>query len=106
MTWSKFDEYLVSKTPNNYFTNPWFTEYYESVFQCSLSGGSTKYPDVCSNTVNSIVRAQGYVQDPYVIYTVDAVFAAAEGIHKAIQNVCGDTYVGMCENFRSSPERR
>ena len=38
-----FDEYLEPKNPNNYFANPWFTEYYESVFQCSLTGTNPKY---------------------------------------------------------------
>ena len=51
-------------------------------------------------------RAPDYKQDSYVLYTVNAVFSAALGVHHALQTLCGAGYVGTCEQFLSSRNRR
>lgn len=36
----EFDEYMKSRTPSNNKRNPWFDEYWESLFSCKLHPGS------------------------------------------------------------------
>ncbi len=76
-----FDKYLESKIPGSYSDNPWFDEYYEAILQCSLTPG----PNQCQQTDRPLVYTQGYKQDPYVLYTVNAVFSAALGIDYAVK---------------------
>jgi hypothetical protein len=51
-----FDQYLDGKTPDNYKINPWFQEFYDSMFQCSWTT-----PGSCDRT-RGIPRAEDYVQ--------------------------------------------
>lgn len=39
---SEFDEYFLSLRLNHHKINPWFREYWESMFDCTLTGGSNK----------------------------------------------------------------
>ena len=100
-----FDAYLETKTPQNYNRNPWFKEYYETLYECSLQPGSSSFPKSCSSGKSSVVYSNNYMQDPFLIYTVDAVFSAALGLHKALQTLCGQNYVGLCESYRLSGEK-
>lgn len=45
------------------------------------------------------------LQDPYVLYTVNAVYAAALGVDAALRKLCGDSYNGVCSNYRVSSTR-
>ena len=104
---SGFDKYLDNKYPGQYSRNPWFEEYYEAIFNCSLKPSSALYQRQCSFTDKfPVARSPNYRQDPYVLYTVNAVLSAAQGIHNAIVKKCGSGYNGLCENFRNSGERR
>ncbi|XP_061163158.1 uncharacterized protein LOC133172311 isoform X1 [Saccostrea echinata] len=98
-----FDKYLEDKTPDTYTFNPWFNEYYELVYNCSLSSGS-KVP--CPTRKYGIPRAKGYIQDRYVLYVVNAVLSAAIGTQKAIEKLCPPDTQGLCNLFRTSGERR
>ena len=60
-------------------------QFYEAVYDCSLTPGSAKYPRQCLNPSRTVVRAPGYKQDAYVLYTVNAVYSAALGIHYALE---------------------
>ncbi|KAK6192475.1 hypothetical protein SNE40_003935 [Patella caerulea] len=111
-----FDKYLQDKTPSNYKRNPWFKEYYERQFQCNVDATSTRYTQRCTQGMMGISRSPDYVQDPYVLYVINAVFSAALGIHKSLQELCsrrtqpGETpdlsYIGACSLFRNSGERK
>lgn len=102
----ELDAYLESLTPSDYTTNPWFKEYFEYTHNCSSTGVPTaKYPTVCSEEVQGYSRAEGYIQDPYVLYVVNAVFSAALGIHKTVIDYCG-TSQQMCSYLESHGEKR
>ncbi|KAK7481553.1 hypothetical protein BaRGS_00027202, partial [Batillaria attramentaria] len=98
-----FDQYLEAKTPGNYRINPWFPEYYEFLFGCSWNSGT------CDST-RGISRADNYIQDPYVLYVVNAVFSCGLGIHKALKEICDDStttgYDGLCLKFQATGYRR
>ena len=54
--------------------NPWTDAYFEELFQCSMTPGSGRYQTSCDGVLSDIPRAPRYHQDPYVIYTINAVF--------------------------------
>ena len=104
----ELDAYLESKTPSTYTKNPWFREYFEYVHKCSISTTNPKYPTICREDTLGYSRADEYIQDPYALYVINAVFAAARGIHKTVYDWCqtGGTYNGVCPVLRLNGERR
>lgn len=102
----EFDKYLEYKTPENYFFNPWFDEYYQEMFECNFNGKSTKYTKPCPTKLLGIPRADGYIQDPYVLYVINAVYSAVFGVDKALKEICPTNSIGVCNLFRTSGERR
>ena len=51
------------------------------------------------------MRRMCVMQDPYVLYTVNAVFAAALGVDAALTDLCGEGYTGVCPNYRTNSTR-
>ncbi|XP_064620109.1 uncharacterized protein LOC135483289 [Lineus longissimus] len=102
-----FDKYLKTKFPNSYTRNPWFSEYYEKVFQCTLPGNILQYPKPCPKTTESVTTtAAKYKQDPLVMYVVNAVYSAAIGINHAIKDLCGTNHTGLCDKWRASQNKK
>lgn len=98
----EFDRYLEMKNPSTYNSNPWFDEYYEAVFGCQILGSDTQK---CEG-IRGISRSPNYLQDPYALYVINAVFSVAMGVHEALLEHCGRGYSFACDNFRISGERR
>ncbi|GFS13478.1 metabotropic glutamate receptor 3, partial [Elysia marginata] len=102
-----FDEYLETKTPDNYKRNPWFKDFHEDFQKCfwdTPSGGRNQACDKSS----TIPRADHYVQDPYVLYVINAVFSVADGIDRAQRELCtfsGGYQSGLCNKYVTSGER-
>ena len=99
-----FDQYLEYKTPDTYKTNPWFEDYYEHIYECTLNRVNS--PNPCPTKLNGIPRAVKYIQDPYVLYVVNAVFSAALGAHEALMHSCRTDYFGVCNIFVTSGQKR
>jgi hypothetical protein len=103
----ELDLYLESKTPENYLSNPWFKEYYEYIHNCSVGPPTTKYPSVCPEYLVGYARAENYIQDPYALYVINAVFSTALGIDRTLFQWCGgERYYGVCNILRTHGERR
>ncbi|XP_052832771.1 uncharacterized protein LOC106868777 [Octopus bimaculoides] len=102
-----FDKYLDTKSTRANNNKNWFNEYYEELYSCTTtSNASSRFPTTCSGTsYRTLPIAPKYTQDPYVLFVVNAVFAAAIGIHGALQNVCGRDYNIICDRFISSDQR-
>ena len=83
---NNFDEYFQSLHPLNYTANPWFGEYWESVFNCSLeSRPGYEQCDLTDQTLNS---ESGYRQNSKVTFAFDAVYAFAHAIKQLQQDFC------------------
>uniref|UniRef100_A0A1I8HYJ0 ANF_receptor domain-containing protein n=1 Tax=Macrostomum lignano TaxID=282301 RepID=A0A1I8HYJ0_9PLAT len=94
--------YLLSKNPTSYASvNPWFNEYYEHLFQCTLSS----IKDAARLQCRSRILAN-YSQDSLALYVVNAVYSTALGIHTALLRICGPDYNGICSDFYGSGEKR
>lgn len=100
----EFDEYMRLRTPENNQRNPWFEEYWEDFFQCSLHDNDryvhnqSRLPP-CSESLR-IEKANGYNQDSKVQFVVDAVYAMAIAFHNLQKKVCPD-HTGMCPAMKS-----
>ncbi|XP_052073187.1 uncharacterized protein LOC127711238 isoform X3 [Mytilus californianus] len=99
-----FDQYLEYKTPETYTNNPWFKDYYEYLYGCSVDRINS--PNPCPTKLNGLPRANKYIQDPYVLYVVNAVFSAALGAHDSLVKSCRADYGGVCNIFVTSGQRR
>ena len=94
---SEFDDYFQALHPLNYTANPWFREYWESVFNCSLESSNTEVPQC--DLANQVISSQsGYRQNSKVTFTIDAVYAFAHAIHNLQRDLCqGDP--GLCSDI-------
>lgn len=112
-----FDEYMASRTPANNWRNPWFSEYWEEVFGCSLRQNSNQerssqhsgfsiinvddknqnHKD-CSPELR-LTEASGYEQESKVQFVVDAVYAFAHALDNLRNNLCIHTSEGLCSSM-------
>nr|XP_034175458.1 metabotropic glutamate receptor [Osmia lignaria]XP_034175459.1 metabotropic glutamate receptor [Osmia lignaria] len=84
-----FDEYMASLTPDTNRRNPWFSEYWEEVFNCVLRKNLMANPNatVCSPLLR-LTTSTGYEQESKVQFVVDAVYAFAIALHNLKQDMC------------------
>ena len=85
----EFDDYFLSLNPKNNQHNPWFAEYWEKQFNCSLrkdGSASTR----CDTDNQKLGR--NYKQNSKVPFTVDAVYAFAYAVQmltkKCLEPLC------------------
>ncbi|XP_023289799.1 metabotropic glutamate receptor [Orussus abietinus] len=94
----EFDEYMASLTPETNRRNPWFAEYWEDAFDCTLRQNvplvTNRSLAVCSNKLR-LVAEKGYEQESKVQFVVDAVYAFALALHKLRKDLCGKRE-GLC----------
>ncbi len=94
----EFDRYFQSLRPLSNSTNPWFDEYWETFFNCSLTPQSPKDSQEC-NVENQIISSDlGYRQSGKVTFTIDAVYAFAHAIHRLQQDFCQGG-PGLCDKI-------
>ena len=81
-----FKRYFTALTPeNNINANPWFDEYWELVFNCSLSDDGLT--ECVTNNLSQVFI------DPQVPYIGDAIYAFAHAIHQMIEDHCDNGIV-------------
>ncbi len=90
---SEFDNYFQSLHPHNYTANPWFAEYWESIFNCSLED-QPGY-ETCNLVDQNLSPQSGYKQNSKVAFTMDAVYAFAHAIDKLQRDRCSSRF-GLC----------
>lgn len=73
----EFDDYFLSLNPVNNKHNPWFAEYWEKEFNCSLNRSSLRRCDIEKQKLGI-----NYKQNSKVPFTIDAVYAFAHAIQK------------------------
>lgn len=114
-----FDKYMASLTPENNRRNPWFGEYWEEVFGCTLRrnfapagayerGGQQQQQAGAAANRSSLGRvcspelrlnaASGYEQESKVQFVVDAVYAFALALNNLRRKLCGRGE-GLCSSM-------
>ena len=90
-----FNDYFLSLHPSkNNTRNPWFSEYWEEIFNCSLGGRKDAEPCDLDNQAQS--RENEYRPNSIVPFVVDAVYAFAHAIHNIQKNNCTGSEEGLC----------
>jgi len=104
---------MESLTPENNRRNPWFGEYWEEVFGCTLRRNATTYERFGSQvgwkigTGNQslicppglkLSTTSGYEQESKVQFVVDAVYAFALALSKLRHDLCGREE-GLCSSM-------
>ncbi|XP_012230284.1 metabotropic glutamate receptor [Linepithema humile] len=99
-----FDKYMASLTPLNNRRNPWFGEYWEEVFGCTLqrnrrwNGSGNQSLTFCSSDLR-LTQASGYEQESKVQFVVDAVYAFALALNNLRADLCGRHTEGLCSSM-------
>ncbi|KAF7997885.1 hypothetical protein HCN44_009283 [Aphidius gifuensis] len=87
-----FDEYMANLRPDTNRRNPWFSEYWEEVFSCTLKENfpltTNKTITVCSSRLK-LTSSSGYEQESKVQFVVDAVYAFAIALDNLQRDICG-----------------
>ena len=94
----EFDRHFQSLNPLNNTDNPWFGEYWEKVFNCSLESPSPAGSEECDIQNQAISSETGYQQSAKVTLAIDAVYAFAHAIHNMQQDFCGGG-PGLCSEI-------
>ncbi|XP_064473197.1 metabotropic glutamate receptor 5-like [Ornithodoros turicata] len=89
-----FDNYYFGLNPMNNTRNPWFKEFWEVRFNCSLGIGpqSRQYNRTCTGR-ESLRR--GHKQDTKVEFVKKSIFTMAQGLHNMHQDLCPNVS-GVC----------
>ena len=96
----EFNKYMEKKKPVIDTQDWWFPEYWESVFNCSLTNW-TDDREMCNLDVQKLTPAVGFRQNSKVPFSIDAVYAFAHAIHNLLMDVCGE--ISLCDNAMSHP---
>ncbi|XP_074651721.1 metabotropic glutamate receptor 5-like [Tubulanus polymorphus] len=91
----RFDKRFMSLRPFNNSRNPWFQEYWQYSFNCSIKG-----PDFMEKFRNKSCtghedRSACYVPDAKLGFVVNAIWTLALGLHSVQQTVCKGK-IGTC----------
>ena len=94
-----FDKYYSQLTPATNKRNPWFCEFYERYYDCSIGVN-------CSNM--SIVNDSRYTfhQDSYDATAIDAVYSVAHAINNFLNDNCNQPLVWYHENQTCLGQKR
>ncbi|VDM18247.1 unnamed protein product [Hydatigera taeniaeformis] len=90
-----FDEYFTSLTPQSHHNvNPWFTEFWEQKFDCSIIPSSDSKRKPC--TGNESLKNLPFHQDNKLSRLNLAIYVVALALHRVQEIVCGVGRPGLC----------
>jgi hypothetical protein len=103
-----FYDHLSRLQPLTYTQNPWFKEWYEVSYNCSLDASNMRsYKTICADSAlnpitNKLTRSE---VDPFVFPVVAGVYAAAYALDETLKHYCGTPYSGICSNFQTAANK-
>lgn len=103
----EFNRYFQSLSPLNNHRNPWYKDFWEQKFQCSLStasqaGAGTAKP-LCDPKL--AVDDSNFEPESKIMFVVNAVYAMAHALHRMQRTLCANT-TRLCEAMRSLDGKR
>ncbi|XP_014390348.1 PREDICTED: metabotropic glutamate receptor 3 isoform X1 [Myotis brandtii] len=91
-----FDRYFQSLNPYNNHRNPWFRDFWEQKFQCSLQNKSN-HRRPCDKHL--AINSSNYEQESKIMFVVNAVYAMAHALHKMQRTLCPNT-TKLCDAMK------
>ncbi len=93
--------YLSNLRADTAQSNPWFNQWYEKVFNCSLDQNNPRgFAGVCANTdTTPITNSALFAPNLWYTNVVNSVRLAVSALHRALQETCGEDYTGACAAF-------
>ncbi|XP_026504717.1 metabotropic glutamate receptor 3 isoform X1 [Terrapene carolina triunguis] len=92
----EFDRYFQSLNPYNNHRNPWFRDFWEQKFQCSLQNRKP-HRKACDKHLN--INSSNYEQESKIMFVVNAVYAMAHALHKMQRTLCPNT-TKLCDAMK------
>ncbi|KAF0307263.1 Metabotropic glutamate receptor [Amphibalanus amphitrite] len=92
-----FDRYMAELTPDTNRRNPWFRDYWQAFFGCSLAPDAAE--DTACDPALRLRPETGFVQESKVQFVIDAVYAFAHALETLQLNVCG-VNLAVCQEMR------
>nr|XP_046191006.1 metabotropic glutamate receptor 2-like [Oncorhynchus gorbuscha] len=93
----QFAEYFTGLNPYNNTRNPWFREFWENRFQCSLHDlGCGKHS----------LRDGLFEQESKIMFVVNAVYAMAHALHNMRQSLCPNSTTKICDALKPGNGKR
>ncbi|KAJ8261964.1 hypothetical protein GJAV_G00160500 [Gymnothorax javanicus] len=83
-----FNRYFQQLNPISNLRNPWYTDFWEQKFQCTMSGEKTQQLKPCGKHL--AVNGSNFEPESKIMFVVNAVFAMAHALHKMHRTLCAN----------------
>ncbi|KAM7003047.1 LOW QUALITY PROTEIN: metabotropic glutamate receptor 3 [Tautogolabrus adspersus] len=102
----EFNQYFLGLNPVKNHRNPWFREFWEQRFQCSLGGGGgdggMPLPQ-CDKDL--LMDKSNFEPESKIMFVVNAVYSIAIALHNMQRSLCFNT-TNMCDSLKALDGRR
>lgn len=103
----EFNRYFLSLDPVKNHRNPWFRDFWEQRFQCSLGTGGLGFGGTplppCDK--NLLMDQRYFEPESKIMFVVNAVYAMARALHNMQRSLCLNT-TKLCDSMKALDGRR
>lgn len=104
---TEFNRYFLSLNPFKNHRNPWYKEFWEQRFQCSLGLGGVELGETplppCDKDLS--MDRSNFEPESKIMFVVNAVYAMAHALHNMQRSLCFNT-TKLCDSMKALDGRR
>ncbi|XP_072241836.1 metabotropic glutamate receptor 3 [Leuresthes tenuis] len=103
----EFNRYFLSLNPVKNHRNPWYKDFWEQRFQCSLgaSGVGLGEPSLPPCDTNLSMDKRYFEPESKIMFVVNAVYAMAHALHNMQRSLCLNT-TKLCDSMKALDGRK